>query len=411
MIGRGPLAFVLTAIILLSGPWCGVSPAGEVRLGMSAAFSGPSRGLGIELYRGAAAYFEHVNSVEGGLFGQKIVIEPKDDGYNPSPAIMNTIEFIKRRDILLLFNYVGTPTVTRVLPLLKKYSDSNTYMFFPFTGAQPQRERPYCEYVFNLRASYRQELKELVDRLHEAGRVRVALFCQADAYGRSGWEGAHKALDKYGLDILVEATYRRGAKFNDSMVQQVAGIKSAEPDVVISVGSYEACAAFIRDARDMGLDVPICNVSFVGGQNLLNLLKTLNSPEKYCCGLINTQVVPPYSDTRLPAVREYRWLMDTLAPPPPEFAEKGYTPLRYSFASFEGFLNAKALVALIRQMGHVPLRAEIAALAHQVLTLDIGIDEPLVFGPDRNQGLAKVYFTTVQDGRNVPIVDWEAWAK
>ncbi|MYG01160.1 MAG: ABC transporter substrate-binding protein, partial [Acidobacteriia bacterium] len=30
----------------------------EIVLGMSAAFSGPSRGLGIELYRGASAYFE-----------------------------------------------------------------------------------------------------------------------------------------------------------------------------------------------------------------------------------------------------------------------------------------------------------------------------------------------------------------
>ena len=35
----------------------------EIVLGMSAAFSGPSRGLGIELYRGASAYFTHVNSL------------------------------------------------------------------------------------------------------------------------------------------------------------------------------------------------------------------------------------------------------------------------------------------------------------------------------------------------------------
>ena len=33
----------------------------EIILGVSAAFSGPSRGLGIELWRGASAYFTHVN--------------------------------------------------------------------------------------------------------------------------------------------------------------------------------------------------------------------------------------------------------------------------------------------------------------------------------------------------------------
>ena len=37
----------------------------EIVLGVSAAFSGPSRGLGIELYRGASAYFDHVNEQGG----------------------------------------------------------------------------------------------------------------------------------------------------------------------------------------------------------------------------------------------------------------------------------------------------------------------------------------------------------
>ena len=54
-------------------------------------------------------------------------------------------------------SYVGTPTVTRVLPLLKRYGSKSIYLFFPFTGAQPQREAPYADEVFNLRASYRDE--------------------------------------------------------------------------------------------------------------------------------------------------------------------------------------------------------------------------------------------------------------
>ena len=40
------------------------------------------------------------------------------------------------------------------------------YLLFPFTGAQPQREAPYNEYVFNLRASYRDETAGLVENFH-----------------------------------------------------------------------------------------------------------------------------------------------------------------------------------------------------------------------------------------------------
>ena len=124
--------------------------ADDIVLGMSAAFRGPSKGLGIELYRGSMAYFKHVNE-GGGINGKKVVIKTYNDGYNPTPAIKNTIDLVTKDNVLLLFNYVGTPTVTRILPLLKKYSDRDTYLFFPFTGAQPQREFPYNEYVFNLR--------------------------------------------------------------------------------------------------------------------------------------------------------------------------------------------------------------------------------------------------------------------
>ena len=88
--------------------------------------------------------------------------------------------------VFLLFGYVGTPTVTRVLPMLKKFQDQQVYLFFPFTGAQPQREPPYGDFAFNLRASYRQETAGLVNNFVRIGRERIAMFYQADAYGRSG---------------------------------------------------------------------------------------------------------------------------------------------------------------------------------------------------------------------------------
>ena len=67
-----------------------------------------------------------------------------------------------------------------------------------------------------------------------------------------------------------------------------------DPDAVICVGAYAACAAFVRDARDAGWDVPIANVSFVGSENLLALLAEAGeaSGKDYTRDLINSQVVP-----------------------------------------------------------------------------------------------------------------------
>ena len=87
----------------------------EIVLGMSAAFSGPSRGLGIELFRGASAYFEHVNR-RSGVRGRRIVLRTYDDGYQPDPSVQNTMTLMLEDEVFALFGYVGTPTVMRVLP-------------------------------------------------------------------------------------------------------------------------------------------------------------------------------------------------------------------------------------------------------------------------------------------------------
>ncbi len=383
---------------------------GEMLLGMSAAFTGPSRGLGIELYRGSMAYFRYINA-HGGVNGRRIVLRTMDDGYNPDPAVENTIRLIDDDSVIALFNFVGTPTVTRILPLLMIKRDRSRYLFFPFTGSQPQRSPPYDEYVFNLRASYLEETAGLVSKFLEIGRSRIAVFYQADAYGRSGWDGVRRALRKNGLEISGEASYRRGASFTDSMNAQAAIIRDAKPDAVISVGSYEACAAFIRDARAAGLDVPVANLSFVGSENMLELLLRTGSAE-LTRDLINSQVVPSYEDTSLPAVREYRTIMAAYAPDAPEGIESDlYTSPRYGFVSFEGFLNAKVMVHVLQRLGENSQAGDIRRAAETLNNLDIGIDVPVRFSRSDHQGLEKVYFTTVSNGTFVPVEDWSIWAK
>ena len=41
--------------------------------------------------------------------------------------------------------------------------------------------------------------------------------------------------------------------------------------------------------------------------------------------------------------------------------------------------------------------------------LDIGIDTLVSFGPDRYQGMDKVYYFTVEGERYVPVTDWQRW--
>ncbi|MGE3873484.1 MAG: ABC transporter substrate-binding protein [Parvibaculaceae bacterium] len=397
----------------------------EIRLGMSADFSASARALSIELYRGAMAYLIPLNDT-GGVNGRRVEITAYDDKYEPDLAVQNTLRLMKD-DVFGLFSYVGTPTMIRTLPLLRMRQADHFFLFFPFTGADASRIPPYDKFTFNLRASYDQETKGLVDHFVAADRKRIAVFYQADAYGRAGWAGVRSALATHGLEIAGEATYRRGSPFDQSYDAQVAIMEHIEPDAVVCIGTSAACAGFVRDMRDRGVDCPVAAISFVGANIMLKLLSDAEqkSGKDYTSRLVSSQVVPSYREDSLPAVREYRDAMDryrdavmppdSLIYPDGKTPDSEYAPLPYSFVSFEGYLNAKLFVAILKRMGADPKRYDLAEAALSMGDFDLGLGHPLSFGGamGRRQASNEVYYAVVRGREFVPLHEneWEAWVR
>jgi len=171
-------------------------------------------------------------------------------------------------------------------------------------------------------------------------------------------------------------------------------------DAVVAVGSYQACAALVRDARNAGWAVPIHNVSFVGADQMLDQLKREPNAGKLVKNLIVTQVVPPYSDTSLPLVRDYRAAMDRYDPVAPRgVGDRSYRPAqRYSFGSLEGFLNARAFLAILQKTGKDLTRKSFFTAAESMGKFDLGVGVPAELSIGRHQALDKVWFTSATVG-------------
>jgi len=359
------------------------------------------------------AYYSEINQ-RGGVHGRAISVVALDDGYEPTPCIKNTIDLVEREQVFFLSNYVGTPTLTRALPVIKRYADRQVLLVGNFTGAQPQREEPYLDQVFNIRASYRQEMMALVERFWQAGVRKFGVYYQIDAYGRSGTDGVARGLAQRGVRITAEATYVRGARFEDDMTLAVQALRQAGVEAVLCTGAYQGCGAFIRTARDHGWTVPISNVSFVGSEAMLSLLLRQGqaSGRDYTQALVNSQVVPSYDDVSLPGVVEYRALMERHNPQVPDALRDARQALEVlSFRSLEGFINARVIVEALRRAGPNPTRTSFRQALESLKNFDLGIGAPLTFGPERHQGLDSVYFTRVVNGRWAPITDWAAAVK
>ena len=358
-------------------------------VGVSNVQSGPSSDLGHELVLGSQTYFDLINSRDGGIHGRRISILLKDDKYEPDPAVKNTNEFIERDEVFFLFDYVGTPTLTRTLPLLRYYQSDNIVNVAPLTGAEPQRLPPYSQFVFNVRASYREETRALVRYFYAKGYRNLGILAQADAYGKSGELGVNDALAAFGLSTLRTVTYRRNQPFEEDMGPQVKLLRDAGVDAVIAVGVYGPSAAFIRDSRMSGWNVPIANLSFVDAVAMLAKLREASRKlgKDLTLNLINGQVVPSPDDLSYPLVAEYR-----------AHTAAGDA----TFIGLEGWLNAVIVTEALRRAGPDPSRIGFIHAMESLHGWDPGIGTALEFTSTNHQGLHRVWLTRTANGRWIP---------
>ncbi|MCE5242018.1 MAG: ABC transporter substrate-binding protein [Syntrophobacteraceae bacterium] len=357
---------------------------GEILLGSSCALSGIAAFQGTEYIRGALTCFHDINA-QGGVHGRRIRLVTTDDAYSPARCVANTQQLINEDRVFALTCYLGTPTAVKIIPLVQ---EAHIPIVGLMTGASALRE-PFKHCIVNIRASYFEETEATVRHLVEdVGLSRFAVFYQYDAYGFDGLTGAGLALKRYGLEPVARASYTRGTMDVSEAAEQIA---ASSAQAVIVVGTYGPAAKFIQLVKQRKADLIFHAVSFVGPEELA---EKLGSDAE---DVIITQVVPsPWETELLPAAARYNRLLVKYFP--------GRKP---SFAGFEGFINAVLLVEGLKRAGHDLSRERLIEAIESIRQFDVGIAQPLDYGPKDHQGLKQVYFTRVKDGRFVPIDDWQ----
>ncbi|HDQ39447.1 MAG TPA: hypothetical protein ENN39_00215, partial [Desulfonatronum sp.] len=302
----------------------------------------------------------------------------------PPRCVFNTQKLINEDKVFALFNYVGTPTSVKIIPIVE---EAKIPLLGLFTGANALRE-PFKRYIINVRASYYQETGAMVKHfVEDLGIAKIAVFFQDDDYGFDGLAGTEIALQKYGLAPVATGSYVRGTLDVEDGLDKII---ASQAQAVIMIGTYDSCAKFIRLAKSKGFNPIFHNVSFVGSEELARRLG------KEGDGVIITQVVPPPQERiLLPAAEDYARLLDKYFPQ--------YTP---TFAGFEGFLNAKILIEGLRRVGKELAREDFISAIETLDIYFVGIGAKVSFGPNDRQGLDQVYFSRIEDGKVTMFTDW-----
>jgi ABC-type branched-subunit amino acid transport system substrate-binding protein len=344
----------------------------SILLGQSVALTGPAAQLGINMRNGLKAYFDDVNA-KGGVHGRKIELVTLDDGYEPARTVPNTKKLIEENKVFALVGYVGTPTSVPAIPV---FTEAKVPFFGPFTGAESLRQ-PFNRYIFHVRASYYDETEKIVEQVISTGGKKIAVFYQDDAYGQAGVKGTEIAMTKRNLKIQSLGKFERNTL---KVEEAVKTLNAAQPDAIVMIGAYAACAEFIKQMRKAGSAAQFYNVSFVGSVSLANALG------KDGVGVGISQVVPFPWGLAMPVVKEYQALSK----------KAGFTD--YNFGALEGFLTAKVMVEGLKRTGR-DLTRERFVDAMEKMDVDLG-GFYVGYSPKNHQGSKFVDLTIIaRDGK------------
>ncbi len=373
-IRRGSIAAGLVACLVTAGPVQaqGVTKT-TVLIGQSGPLSGANKEFGVDIRDGALAYFSKVNAA-GGVNGRKLQLATLDDANDAKRSGENGRILIEERGVIALFGYASATLSLPALPFVEK----NKVPFVgPFTGAEPMRSfRPN---VFNIRASYADELEKIVDFYSATGMKNFSVIHYDDAIGKENLAAVQVALTRRGLKPVSIGTLKRNQTELGSAISDV--IKSA-PDIVIATTLYKTTADFIKQAKKAGSGAQFASTSFVGASALADELGTQG------IGVVVAQVVPPYSKASIPVVREYQAAI-----------EKQLGKKDLSFTSLEAYIGAKVLVEGIRRAGANLTRESLLKALNSIQDYDVGgfvID----FSATKHNGSKFVELTAIsQQGR------------
>lgn len=357
---------LVAALALLGFGPIASAQAEPIVIGQSAPLSGSNKEKGEDIRDGALAYFKKVNDA-GGINGRKIELLTLDDANDVKRSEANTRALVDQNNVIALFGYASATLSMPVLPQVEK---AKLAFFAPFTGADPMRQ--FNRYVFNHRASYADELKEIVAHYTSVGVKRIAVLHYDDAVGKENLGAVTDALKDHQLQpVAVIAVDRKQKDF----AAEVGKMMKATPEVVIATTGYQTTADFIKLMQDKESIAQFVSTSFPGPTALAGALGQRGA------GVAMSQVVPPVNRNSIGIVKEYQQAIGKLT------GKKDY-----SFTGLESFIAAKVLTEGIKRAGPALTRESLLKSLDSLGVYDAG-GYTVNFTPSNHNGSKFVSLT------------------
>jgi len=222
----------------------------EIRIGEFGSLTGGTATFGTSNHEGVMLALDEINN-DGGLLGKKVRVITEDNQSKPEESVTAVLKLIKQDQVAALVGEVASSRTLAAAPT----AQSNGIPLLSPASTNPKVTQ-VGDYIF--RACFIDPFqgstmaKFAVQRL---GAKRIAILTDTkNDYSVGLTQFFRETARQLGAEIVSEESYSEG---DIEFKAQLTAIKADNPDVLFVPGYYTECALIARQARELGLTVPL----------------------------------------------------------------------------------------------------------------------------------------------------------
>jgi branched-chain amino acid transport system substrate-binding protein len=244
---------------------------GDILVGMYGSLTGDGASFGQSSREGSELAVEEINNAGGLLGGRKIKLLVEDDQSKPEEASNAVTKLVTQDKVVAVLGEVASRRSLAAAPVCQKY-------MIPMISPSSTNERvtQVGDYIFRvcfIDPFQGEVLAKFAYNDLKARKVAILKDIQQD-YSVGLTDSIAKHFTALGGTVLDPVSYSSGDSDFKAILTQV---RSQKPDAVFATGYYPEAAIIVRQARELGMKMPILGGDGWVGDALKNGREALNN--------------------------------------------------------------------------------------------------------------------------------------
>ncbi len=222
----------------------------EIVIGEFGSLTGGTATFGTSTHAGVLQALDEINA-RGGLLGKKVKVVTEDDQSKPEEAVSAVLKLIKQNNVVAV---IGEVASSRSLAAAPQCQRNKIPMLSPASTNPKVTEAG--DYIF--RACFIDPFQGSTMAKFAVNSLKLKRFAiltdTKNDYSVGLAQYFRETAKKLGAEIVAEESYSEG---DIEFKAQLTSIKTKSPEAVFVPGYYTECALIARQAKELGLTVPL----------------------------------------------------------------------------------------------------------------------------------------------------------